>query len=324
MMSAEVDDRVRALGDIAALARQHGLSAWEIAVALGEPVEPAATSSATPPEGRARAVLVRVLGFLGGTFVFAGIGVFIALQWDAMNTAARIIVTLGSGLAAFVLAALSSRDARFTRATTPLILVAAALEPTGMGVAFHELGSGGDWRWATLIIGGTLALQFGMALVAMRRTTLLFLCMWYGLVFCWTAFDLLQVDGNLTAVVLGGSILLAAVGVARTAHRDITPFWYFIGAAAFLGGLFDLVERTFLEVGFLAAAAGVMYLSVAVHSRTLLVVATLAVLAYTGWFTGQHFANSIGWPLALIVFGILMIGLSALAFRIDREYVQKA
>jgi len=320
MPTADVNtDRVRALHDIAVLARQHSLSAGEIAAALGE----APAHAGPAPEGRARAVLVRVLGFLGGTFVFAGIGVFIALQWDAMNAAARIIVTLGSGLAAFLLAALSSRDARFARATTPLILVAAALEPTGMGVAFHELGSGGDWRWATLAIAGTLALQFGMALVAMRRTTLLFLCMWYAAVFCWTAFDLLDVDGNVTAVVMGGSIVLAALGVSRTAHRDITPFWYFVGAAALLGGLFDLVERTFFEIVFVAAAAGVMYLSVAVHSRTLLVVATLAVLAYTGWFTGQHFADSIGWPLALIVFGILMIGLSALAFRIDRDFVRK-
>jgi len=51
-------------------------------------------------------------------------------------------------------------------------------------------------------------------------------------------------------------------------------------------------------------------------------VATLAILAYTGWFTRQHFADSIGWPLALIVFGLFMIGLSALAFRIDRDYVR--
>jgi hypothetical protein len=30
----------------------------------------------------------------------------------------------------------------------------------------------------------------------------------------------------------------------------------------------------------------------------------------------------VGWPLALIVFGLLMIGLSSLALRIDRDYVR--
>ena len=60
----------------------------------------------------------------------------------------------------------------------------------------------------------------------------------------------------------------------------------------------------------------------ALHSRTLLFVATAAILAYTGWFTSEHFADSIGWPLALIMFGLVMIGLSALAVRIDRDYVR--
>ena len=50
--------------------------------------------------------------------------------------------------------------------------------------------------------------------------------------------------------------------------------------------------------------------------------ATLAILAYTGWFTGEHFVDSIGWPLALVAFGLVLIGMSALAFRLDREYVR--
>jgi hypothetical protein len=157
-----VEDRDRALESIVALAKQHGLSASEIAAALGSP-------SGLPSENRWRGVLVRVLGFLGGTFVFAGIGVFIALQWDGMNSASRVIVTLGAGLVAFVLALLSARDPRFDKATTPLLLVAAALAPTGMFVAFDEYGSGGDWRWASLITSGTMASQFGAVFGSLRR-----------------------------------------------------------------------------------------------------------------------------------------------------------
>jgi hypothetical protein len=231
-------------------------------------------------------------------------------------------VTLGVGVVAFALAVLSAKDPRFEKATAPLFLVAAALEPTGMAVAFKEYGSGGDWRVAMLIIAATMALQFGGAFASLRRSTVLFLAMVFGVLFWWTAFDLLELDGGLTAAILGGSMVLAAVGIDRTIHKDITPIWYFLGSTAFLGGLFDLVERSSLELMVLAAAAAFVYLSIAVHSRTLLVVATLAILSYTGWYTGQHFADSIGWPLALIAFGIFMIGLSALAVRIDREYVR--
>jgi hypothetical protein len=309
-----IDARLRALEDIAALARQHHLSADEITAAIAHP--------AAARESRSHAVLVRVLGFLGGTFVFAGIGVFIALQWSQMNSAARIVVTLGSGVAAFALAIIASREARFEKVATPLLLVAAALEPTGMLVAFQELGSGGDWRVAGLITSGAMAVQFAATFSSVRRSTPLFMALLFATLFWWTALDLLDVASKVIALVVGGSMLFGAIGVDRTPHRDIAPVSYLFGAAAFLFGFFDLVEHTPFEIAFVAIAAGFVYLSVVLHTRTLLFVATLALIAYTGWFTEEHFATSVGWSIALIAFGIFMIGLSALAFRIDRDYVR--
>jgi hypothetical protein len=311
-----VDDRSRALASIAAIARQHDLSVAEISAALGD------AAAAVPSEHRGRGVLVRVLGYLGGTFVFAGIGVFIALQWSQMNSAARVIVTLGSGLAAFVPAVIASKERGLEKVATPLFLLAAALEPTGMLVAFNEYGSGGDWRYAMLLTSGAMAAQFGATFASLRRSTPLFMTLFFGTLFWWTALDLLDAEPKVIALVVGASTLFSAAGINRTEYRDITPVWYLFGAAAFLYGLFDIVERTPFEIVFVAAAAGFVYLSVTLHSRTLLAVATLALLAYTGWFTEEHFANSIGWPLALIVFGLFMIGLSALAFRIDRVYLR--
>jgi len=310
-----ITERSDAIQAIVTLARQHGISIQEIAAALG--------TTAAAPRRRSRRAIVQLLGYLGGTFVFAGIGVFVALQWDAMNAAARVLVTLGSGIASFVLALLAARDERFTRAATPFFVIAAVLEPTGMLVAFSEFGSGGDWRWAGLATSGAIAAQFGAAFAVLRGATPLFLGVAFTTLFWLTVLDLLEVDGGITALTIGGSLLLAAIGIGRTRHRDITPMWYFAGSAAFLYGLFDIVENTMFELGFLAAAAGFVYLAAFLRSRTLLFVATIAVLAYTGWYTGKYFADSVGWPLALIAFGLFMIGLSALAFRIDRDYVRR-
>ena len=310
-----MNERRLALEQIASIARAHGLSAAEVAAA----VEP---SAHVAPQARGQGVLVHVLGVLGGTFVFAGVGVFIALQWSDLNSAARVLVTLGSGLVAFVLAVLGTRDSRFDKAATPLFLAAAVLEPAGMIVAFSEFGSGGDWRSAALVTFGAMAAQFALTFGALKRSTLLFLTILFATAFFWTALDLMDVDGGLISLVLGASLLLAAVGADRSGRSGITPFWYFAGATAFLYGFFDLVEDTPLEIGFLALAAGFVYASVLLHSRTLLAVATLAILAYTAYFTGEHFVNSVGWPLALVAFGLVLIGLSALAVRIDRDYVR--
>lgn len=312
-------ERSDALREVVTLARRHGLSAEEIASALGE------SRLSTPEAGSHwRSVIVRVLGYLGGTFVFAGIGVFVALQWDNLNSAARVVVTLGPGISALILGLLARREERFSRASTPLLLVAAALEPTGMLVAFREFGTGGDWHWASLITSGTLALQFTAVFANMRRSTSLFLVILFATSFFWTAFDLLDFDGNVIALLVGGSLLLAAIGTDRSGHGDITPVIYFFGAIGFLYGFFDSVKRTPLEITFLAVAAGFVYLATVLQTRTLLFVATLAILSYTGYYTGEHFADSAGWPLALIGFGIFMIAMSAAAFRIDRDYVRRA
>ena len=117
MASTDIDARSRALEEIVALARAHQLSGAEIAAAVGD-------APATPSDQRAQRVVVRVLGVLGGSFVFAGVCAFIALQWDHMNSASRVIATLGPGVVALVLAVLASREPRFEKATTPLLLVA--------------------------------------------------------------------------------------------------------------------------------------------------------------------------------------------------------
>ena len=314
--TADMDERARALQDIVALARNHGLTASEIGAALTDAPVPAA-------EGRVRAVLVKVGAYLGGTFVFAGIAAFIALQWDSMTSAARVIITLGSGIASFALATIATRDARFDKGAPPLFLIAAALQPVGMLVAFNEYGSGGsDARWAALITVGVMAIQFAVIFTVLRQSMLLFLAVFFAMLAWWTAFDLLGVDESFGVMMLGGCLLSAAVAADRTPHRSITPSWYLVGGIAFLYGLFDLVGGTPFELLFILTASGFVYLSASIPSRTLLLVATGAILGYTGWFTSEHFADSLGWPLALMLFGLLMIGLSALAFRIDRRYIK--
>lgn len=325
-MTADTEARNRALRDIVALAREHRLTAVEIGAALAEEPAPAADVSAVArsaeAESRARTILVRVGAYLGGTFVFAGIVAFIALQWDSMNSAARVIITLGSGLAAFAMATIATRDSRFDKAAPPLFLIAAGLEPTGMLVAFNEFGSGGDARWAALFTAGVMAIQFAAIFSVLRQSMLLFLAVLFAMLSWVTAFDILNVDESFGVLMLGGCLLLAAIAADRTPHRVITPAWYLVGGIGFLYGLFDLVEGTLFEVLFILTASGFVYLSAVIPSRTLLLVATGAILGYTGWFTGEHFADSLGWPLALVLFGLLMISLSALAFRIDRQYIR--
>ena len=302
----------QALKQIADIAREHDLTAADILAELSPSKEAADSKSS---------ILTRLFGYLGGIFVLAGLGVFITMQWEAMNLLARITVTLGSGMAAFVMALFAAADERWEKAATPLFLLAALMQPTGILVALDELSSGGDERFAILLTSGVLLIQQTLTFLKTRRTVLLFMVLIFAVCLYGTVMDLMDLDEDLVFFALGLSVLLVSYSIDRTRHAAITPFWYFVSSTAMLTGLFSLIQNSVVEILFLGAACGLVFLSTWVKSRALLFVGTVAILGYVGYYTAENFSDAVGWPIALILFGLLLIGLSAAAFRINRKYI---
>ncbi len=303
----------QALKQIADTAREHGVTAAEIVEEL--------SASAKDPDSKS-SLLTQLFAYLGGIFVLAGLGVFIEMQWSAMNSIARITVTLGSGIAMFVMALVAAGDERWEKTATPLFLLAALLQPAGILVAIAEFSSKrGDERHAILLTAGVLLIQQVLIFLKTRRTVLLFTTLVFGVCLYGTALDLIDLDEDLIIFSLGLSLLLVTYSIDRTPHRGMTPFWYFVSSIAMLRGLFELIEGSVVEILFLGAACGLVFLSTWVRSRGLLFVGTVAILGYVGYYTAEHFSDFVGWPIALILFGLLLIGLSMAAFRINRKYI---
>jgi uncharacterized membrane protein YjjB (DUF3815 family) len=87
--------------------------------------------------------------------------------------------------------------------------------------------------------------------------------------------------------------------------------------------VFDAVKNSPLELAFLGLSALLIFLSTHVRSRALLIVGTLSMLSYIGYYTAEHFANTVGWPIALVIIGIALIGLSSLAVRLNNKYIKQ-
>jgi hypothetical protein len=310
-----LSEKQLALAEIVDIARRHSITPAEIDRAL--------TGTETG-DSLATGILRRLLAYIGGIFVFTGIVVYIAMFWEEMNSAARILITLGSGVVALVLAILLLDHDRYARAATPLFLAAAWLQPTGMLVAFDELGTGGDPQHALLATTFVMLAQQLLLLRGYRRSVLVFLALAFGTVTVWNALDLLDVHEEFNGLVIGLSLMLVTFGIDRTEHRVITPFWYFAGGTLFLWASFDLIQDTPVHILYLGVAALMIYISTLARSRTLLFVSTLAMMGYIGYFTAEYFIDSTGWPIALIFLGLVMIGLSNLALRINRKYIAES
>jgi len=156
-----------------------------------------------------------------------------------------------------------------------------------------------------------------------REISLLFTSIFFALGFFSVGLDWLKVDEELNVLLMGTSTVLLCIGLERTSFRSINPWWYLVGSAGFYYGLFDMLKHSPLEILFLAAACGGVFLSTWVRSRVLLSVSTITILAYISYFTSEHFQDSLGWPLVLILLGFVFIGLSALAIRINKRYISQ-
>jgi hypothetical protein len=306
-----MSDRTEALEQIANIAARHGLSAREIAQAQDRTVKP-------PQDERSTGILARVLAYLGGIFVLAGIAIIIGMQWDHFNSATRVLMTLGVGFAIFLFALLTMTDPRFSRATTPMLLVGAVLQPTGIVVMLNEYARGGDPEHGLLFMCAVMFVQQLFTFLAKRCTVLLFTTLFFGAAGFGTLCEILDIDYEIVFIALGIGLTALSWSIDRTMHHAITPFWYLAGSVFFLVGTFEVLENTPLEILYFGLAAGVMYLGTVVRSRTLLFSSVLALMGFTGYFFRDSLANAFG----LIVMGLMLIGLSALAMSLNRKYIR--
>jgi hypothetical protein len=315
-MNIDTAARQEALSEIAAIARRHHLTVQDIATVLDGDGEPARA------EARQRGVVSRLFNYIGGILVFAGLGVFIGMYWSDFSPAFRVLVTLGSGFAAFISAIACSKQARLAQAVGPLLLAAAVFEPAGLFVMLDAYGDGGAWQHAVLFVAGIMTFQFGVCYIQLRHSVLAFFALLFGGAFAAAGMDLAGLDHAVIAIALGISYLCLATALAATLHGRHAGFWHLAGALLLLTGFYDVIEDSVFEPAFVGLAALLVYLSIVVRSRALLIVSTLDMVCYIGDYAFDVFAENGLFPLALVVAGCIFMGLGAAAMRLDRRYIR--
>jgi hypothetical protein len=302
-----------ALVEVVDLIARHGLTIDEVSAALA--------GKGGHASDRTSGVVSRIFAYLGGTFVFVGLGIFVGMRWDDLGPAGRVVLTFGPGLCLFVLALVCTTDPRFEAAATPLFLVAGLVQPTGVLVMLREYGRGGQVEHAVLFTSLVMLVQQGCAFWARRRTVLAFTSIVFGAMAVVVSLDLLDANMHAAGITVGASLLCIGWSLDRSPHRAIAGLVYFFGAALLLEETYTWLRREPAEILFLGAACGVVVLAAVARSRSLLVVGTAALVGYIADFIYQHFADNLGAPLALMAIGFAFLGLGAAAVRINAQYI---
>lgn len=303
----------QAIAEIVILTNTHQISLEELTSVLGRQQIDANKKDAF--------TLTRLFSYLGGIFILFGLSAYIAVAWDNLNSPSRILITLGTGITCLILAVTAALQNKREKNVTVLVSLSAILQAIGLFVAVHELVTGGgDVRIPAMVIFGVLSLQYGVLFLKLKRTSLLFFAIYFATASFVSLADLINIAHNLIEFTCGVSLLAISYGVQRTTYNSICGFGYFVGSITLLWMSFDLLSNTPLEILYLGIVCFMLYISTIVRSRSILAISVIAMFSYLSYFTREHFLNSIGWPVCLILLGFIFFGISSVALKISKRF----
>src|ERR1700722_11876000 len=87
-----------------------------------------------------RLSLSEIMYYIGGAIIFLGIFVLVYQNWDYFSSALRVVITLGSFIAALAVAILLNRYENLRKVSQAFFLLAGLLAPLSLNIAFKEWG----------------------------------------------------------------------------------------------------------------------------------------------------------------------------------------
>jgi len=127
-------------------------------------------------------------------------------------------------------------------------------------------------------------------------------------------------SANWASLIIGVSLMFTAYGFQKTKYyARLSSLGYLLGSIMIYSGLFDLVENSMFELLYLAVTASILYACVVLQSRSLLLTTVISMLSFIGYYSSKHFANSLGWPVTLVLMGITFLGVGTLALKVKQR-----
>ena len=278
--------------------------------------------------------LINTFYGIGAIIAIIGVGILVNQHWDEIGFAGRILVTLGISLVSYISALLLNKPQQKV-VSQVLFTISAALAPLGSYILLKEANITFDWI-PQIITSIILFVVFGIGLLISKRNILVLIAIgfaswaYYAIVMKIFGFDYYNSDFlKWASMLLGASYLFIAYGYKSASQatnqidikerRVIQNILYGLGTLAILGagisvgGIFDLF--------FIVLVFGAFYGSVYLKSRSMLIFGALFLMAHIIKLTSKYFVGSVGWPLALIVIGFLVIGVGYFTYYLNRKFI---
>ncbi len=289
---------------------------------------------ATPASGQGLAhffTIKNILYVLGGVVLGLGLLTFVWQVWEVIGSAGRILVTLGAGsglLAAGVL--YSQSGARIVAAV--FLSLGAVLFGGGGIVLLYEVGM--LYQLPVTVWYAVVASLFIGLTFTLRSVVAGFFAMFYTVVTLYATWFVVLSSISLTLSQRGTSLewltISIGFGLLVLAYRIQHTFMSgLIGIVGFFGLnmiLLPIAAKMFSsgvwQVVFFLANLGVIALATYLTRTWLLAIGMLYMFFFITYITAEYFADSLGWPLSLILLGVVLMGLGYGSVSIHKRYIK--
>lgn len=278
-----------------------------------------------------------ILYYIGGAVVFLGISILLQQNWSTLSYATKVLSTLGAGVAAYFVGVLFSRDPRTETAGTAFYLISALIIPIGLFVVFDNAGFDISSSGSQSLISGILFCMYILSYFVFRKNVFTLFSILFGTWFFFSITSLMVGSApyfddwkfyQYRVLIAGLTYMLLGHAFSKNERVSLSNFLYgfgifgFLGAALTLGG-WEPNQNVFWELIYPGLIFAALFLSIHIKSKSFLTWGTIFLMAYILKITSEYFSSGLGWPLALVLAGLAMIGAGYMSISLKKKYLSE-
>ncbi len=276
--------------------------------------------------------ITKLMYVLGSAIVTIGIVIFVYQIWDDIGIFGRIFVTLGLGLFITAIGYVLREKRPAEKIGQIFYFIGGMLIPSGIFVTVSELYKHGDSLWP-YVFGFAIIIAFYLVLLKKHKDPILtffaiangtiFIYLLVGAIITGPYYQHQDIYTYLTMIV-GVCYLLFGYSFHNSWNKSLVGVLYFFGSLEFFSAAFSRVFNSvpWQILFFLLVFAG-FFLSVRMKSLNVLAFSTLFLVAHISYISGKYFADSLGWPIYLIIMGFIFIAVGYASINISKKYIKK-
>ena len=286
---------------------------------------------------------------IGGIIVLLGILILISENWHNFSYALKVFITFGGGIAFFIsaIALIISKvtTAKLGGLSSIFLVMSGILTSFGYSVMFGPYITSSNHDTYNIIVPFLLLIQFGITQLLTKKEILTIFNTIFGTWLLYAITNVISNDGymlnnfDLYRGMLVGISYLFIGHYIDLRKKIFSSFFNSLGLIGLLSTSFILninasnVARSIFygstdttpsiwlalfPIILLATLIGSVWLK----KSQWLFWGVIFLIAYIIRITAQYFSNVMGWPIALIFMGLVVIILGYFAFQINKKYIK--